>query len=369
MIHWLCGAPLVGAEESASDAARRHEVSAMGKRRSDRLVSTFSIVGRDAQTGDLGIAVQSKFLAVGAVVPWVRAGIGAVATQAWANTSYGPRGLALLAQGTSAEEALRTLTAEDEQAIHRQAGIVDAHGRSATYTGSSCYSWAGGLAGPDFAAQGNILVGEATVRALAETFQQTQGPLWQRLLAALAAGQAAGGDSRGMQSAALVVAREAGGYGGFNDRFIDLRVDDHSSPIQELSRLLAMHELYFFKPAPEDLLPLDTPLTTELQTLLARSGDYAGPASGVYDDATYQALERYGARENLEERLAHDPADARIDRKVIAYMREHTRIASGKPMTDYATAPDGVRVVTLPDLDHEQLVRSARSSCPLCYHF
>lgn len=295
----------------------------MTKQRTDRLVSTFSIVGRDPQTGDLGIAVQSKFLGVGAVVPWVKAGVGAVATQAWANTSYGPRGLDLLAQGRTASEALHELTGADEQSEHRQAGIVDAQGHSATFTGSSCYAWAGGLAGPDFAAQGNILVSEATVRALAETFQQTQGPLWRRLLAALAAGQAAGGDSRGMQSAALVVAREAGGYGGYNDRFIDLRVDDHPSPIQELARLLDMHELYFFKPSPEDLLPLDAPLTTELQTLLSRSGDYQGPTDGTWDDATYQALERYGARENLEERLAHDPANATIDRKVIEYMRAH----------------------------------------------
>jgi len=295
----------------------------VNEQRRDRLVSTFSIVGRDAQTGDLGIAVQSRFLAVGAVVPWAKAGVGAVATQAWANTSYGPRGLALLEAGQSAEDAMRALTADDELGIHRQAGIVDAQGRSATYTGPSCYAWAGGIAGLNFAAQGNILVSEATVQALADTFQTTGGPLWRRLLAALAAGQAAGGDSRGMQSAALLVVREAGGYGGLNDRFIDLRVDDHVSPIQELSRLLDMHELYFFKPAPQDLLPLDTTLARETQTLLARSGDYSGPINGVYDEATFHALERYGARENLEERLAHEASDARIDRKVIEYMREH----------------------------------------------
>lgn len=295
----------------------------VNEQRIDRLVSTFSIVGRDAQTGDLGIAVQSRFLGVGAVVPWAAAGVGAVATQAWANTSYGPRGLALLAAGQSADEAIRSLTADDELAAHRQAGIVDAQGRSATYTGASCYTWAGGSAGPNFAAQGNILVSEATVQALADTFQATEGPLWRRLLAALAAGQAAGGDSRGMQSAALLVVREAGGYGGLNDRFIDLRVDDHISPIQELGRLLDMHELYFFKPVPEDLLPLDATLTSEVQTLLTRSGDYAGPLSGAYDEATFHALEQYGARENLEERLAHDASDAHIDRKVITYMREH----------------------------------------------
>lgn len=293
------------------------------EQRIGQLVSTFSIVGRDAQTGDLGIAVQSRFLAVGAVVPWAKAGVGAIATQAWANTSYGPRGLALLEAGRSAAEAMRALMSDDAMAAHRQAGIVDAQGRSTTYTGAGCHTWAGGIAGQDFAAQGNILVSEATVQALAETFTASAGPLWRRLLAALAAGQAAGGDSRGMQSAALLVVREAGGYGGFNDRFIDLRVDDHITPIQELSRLLDMHELYFFKPAPEGLLPLDTTLTSDVQALLTQSGDYTGLITGIFDDATFRALEQYGARENLEERLTHDASDARIDRKVIEYMREH----------------------------------------------
>jgi uncharacterized Ntn-hydrolase superfamily protein len=291
--------------------------------RIDRPVTTFSIVGRDAETGDLGIAVQSKFLAVGAVVPWARAGVGAVATQSWANTSYGPRGLEAMAAGRSAQETLDALVAADERPEQRQAGIVDAHGGSATYTGPGCFPWAGGIAGPNFAAQGNILVSEVTVAAMATTFEAATGPLWRRLLAALAAGQAAGGDSRGKQSAALLVVREAGGYGGFNDRFIDLRVDDHPEPIEELARLMDIHELLFFKPAREDLLPLDAALTTELQTLLTRSGDYTGPVSGTYDEATFRALERYGGRENLEERLAHDASDARIDRKVMEYLREH----------------------------------------------
>lgn len=295
--------------------------------RIDRPVTTFSIVGRDAQTGDLGIAVQSKFLAVGAVVPWAKAGVGAVATQSWANTSYGPRGLEALAAGKSAQQALDALVAGDERPEQRQAGIVDARGSSATYSGSRCFPWAGGIAGPNFAAQGNILVNGQTVAALAATFEDTAGPLWRRLLAALAAGQKAGGDSRGMQSAALLVVREGGGYGAFNDRFIDLRVDDHPDPITELSRLMDIHELLFFKPAPEDMLALDATLTTELQTLLTRSGDYHDDINGVYDEATFHALERYGGRENLEERLAHDQSDARIDRKVIAYMREHIHSA------------------------------------------
>ncbi|HUY75464.1 MAG TPA: DUF1028 domain-containing protein [Ktedonobacterales bacterium] len=295
----------------------------MSGQRADRCVTTFSIVGRDPDNGDLGIAVQSKFLAVGAVVPWARAGVGAVATQSWANTSYGPLGLDLIAAGRSAEETMTTLTSSDDRADHRQAGIVDAQGRSATYTGSGCYAWAGGIAGANFAAQGNILVGGETVQALATTFQATTGPLWTRLVTALAAGQRAGGDSRGQQSAALLVVREGGGYGGFNDRLIDLRVDDHPQPIDELARILDLYELLFFKPAPEDMLPIDQPLATELQTLLTRSGDYSGPINGAYDEATFQALERYGGRENLEERLLHEPGDARIDRKVVEYLREH----------------------------------------------
>ena len=283
---------------------------------------TFSIVGRDPQTGDLGIAVQSKFLAVGAVVPWAQAGVGAVATQSFANTSYGPKGLVLLAGGMSAQEALAALTASDDHPEQRQAGIVDAQGRSATYTGPKCFVWAGGISGPNFAAQGNILVGEATVTALAETFQWAQGPLWRRLVEALAAGQRAGGDSRGQQSAALLVVRAGGGYGGFNDRLMDLRVDNHAQPIDELARLVEMFELYFLRPAPEDLLPIDAALASELQRLLTQSGDYKGPVTGAYDEATHAALERYGGRENLEERLLHDPKNARIDRKVIEYMRK-----------------------------------------------
>ncbi len=284
-------------------------------------VNTFSIVGRDPANGDLGIAVQSKFLAVGAVVPWARAGVGAVATQSWANTSYGPRGLDLLAGGKSPQEALAALTSSDDHADQRQAGIVDAQGRSATFTGPACVSWAGGVAGPNFAAQGNILVSEATILALADTFQRTAGPLWHRLVAALAAGQRAGGDRRGQQSAALLVVRAAGGYGGFNDRLIDLRVDDHPQPIDELARLLEIHELLFLPSDPADLIPIDAALATELQERLTRTGDYHGPISGVYDEATRTALESYAGRENLEERLQ---PDARIDRKLLEYLRSHT---------------------------------------------
>ena len=291
--------------------------------RNDLPVTKFSLVACDPKTGDLGVAVASKFLAVGAVVPWARAGVGAVAAQAWANTSYGPNGLDLLAAGHTPKEALDALISDDAQAEHRQAGIVDAHGHSATWTGDGCHPWAGGVAGQNFAAQGNILVGEATINALAETFQRGTGSLWRRMLAALAAGQEAGGDSRGQQSAALLVVRKNGGYGGFNDRMIDLRVDDAERPIAELARLLDIYELLFLKPLPEDMLPVDNEVASELQRLLARTGDYHGAFTGAWGAETYAALERYGSRENLEERLLHDPADARIDRKVLDYLRAH----------------------------------------------
>ena len=201
-------------------------------------VATFSIVARDPDTGDLGIAVQSRFFAVGAVVPWARAGVGAVATQSWANTTYGPRGLDLLAEGSDAEATIAALIADDEGAAQRQVGIVGADGSTATFTGDACLMWAGGRTGEHYAAQGNILAGPAVIDAMAAAFEGSSGSLPDRLLKALAAGQAAGGDARGMQSAALLVVRDGGGYNGFNDRWVDLRVDDHPAPIAELQRLL-----------------------------------------------------------------------------------------------------------------------------------
>jgi uncharacterized Ntn-hydrolase superfamily protein len=207
-------------------------------------VATFSIVGFDPQTGELGIAVASKFLAVGAVVPWAQAGVGAVATQAYANTTYGPRGLELLAAGEDATGALNALIESDDGRERRQVGIVDAQGRSATFTGKECMAWAGGKAGKYYACQGNILTGAEVVNAIAATFEQTEGDLAVRLVAALKAGDEAGGDSRGKQSAALLVVKEGGGYQGLNDRYIDLRVDDNPEPITELSRLLGMQLSY-----------------------------------------------------------------------------------------------------------------------------
>lgn len=201
---------------------------------------TFSIVGADPRTGEVGVAVASRFLAVGSVVPFAQAGVGAIATQSYANTTYGPRGLELLRRKLAPQTILQRLTRDDPQRDLRQVGIVDAQGRSATYTGSKCIRWAGGIAGKNFAAQGNILAGEAVVQAMADAFQKTQGELALKLMAALEAGERAGGDARGKQSAAILVARKNGGYGGFDDRYIDLRVDDHPEPVQELRRLLTL---------------------------------------------------------------------------------------------------------------------------------
>ena len=283
---------------------------------------TFSIVARDLQKGELGIAVQSKFLGVGAVVPWAKAGVGAIATQSWANTSYGPHGLELLEKGLSAREVIAELTHNDEARAKRQVGVVGVAGEPATYTGEECFPWAGGYIGEHFACQGNILVGENTVLAMARTFVEAAGLLCDRLIASLAAGQEAGGDSRGQQSAALLVVREKGGYEGFNDRFLDLRVDDHTQPIDELQRILQLHKLYLFPAEPGDILVIDKHLAVELQELLTISGDYQGKITGSYDESTRDAFRKFSGRENLEERWFED---ARIDRVVLEFMRQHLR--------------------------------------------
>ena len=208
-------------------------------------ISTFSIVGFDPENGDLGIAVQSKFFAVGAVVPWAEAGVGAIATQSWANTTYGPRGLQLLKIGLSAEQTLEHLIKDDNVRESRQVGIVDASGNVSHFTGDECNGWAGAFSGQHYTAQGNILTGEDVVEAMGKAFEETNGELADKLLAGLIAGQEKGGDKRGQQSAALLVVRKNGGYGGFNDRYIDIRVDDADKPIQELQRLLKIHRQFF----------------------------------------------------------------------------------------------------------------------------
>lgn len=209
------------------------------------IVATFSIVGYDPKTDEWGIAVQSKFIAVGAVCPYAQSGVGAIATQSYANTSFGPKGLELLAEGKSAQEVLDILVASDPGQAKRQVGIVDSQGNAANFTGNQCHGWAGGITGKNFTAQGNILVSEETVNKMGVTFSETAGSLAHRLLEALDAGQAAGGDSRGQQSAALLVVQDKGGYGGFNDRKVDLRVDDHHQPITELKRLYGLHQDVF----------------------------------------------------------------------------------------------------------------------------
>jgi uncharacterized Ntn-hydrolase superfamily protein len=263
---------------------------------------TFSIVARDPETGDLGGAVQSKFLSVGGVVLHGRAGAGMVATQAWANVSYGPRGLALLEAGATARQALDALLGSDDQPGQRQAAIVDAAGRVAAHTGGECPEWAGHRTGDGVSCQGNILVSAATVEAMAAAMRQGAGlELPERLVAALDAGQAAGGDARGQQSAALLVVREGGGYGGRSDRHVDLRVDDHATPIAELGRLLALHRRYFRRPRDDELVELAGPLAAEVAGHLARRG--AGPAGPGDAAALWAALEGWAGLENLEERL------------------------------------------------------------------
>jgi uncharacterized Ntn-hydrolase superfamily protein len=278
--------------------------------------STFSIVAFDDSADELGVAVQSKFLAVGSVVPWAVANVGAIATQAWANTSYGARGLELLQAGHAPAEVIDILIATDAEADQRQIGVVDAKGRSATYTGNKCIPWAGGMAQPNIAAQGNILAGGAVVKDMIAAFSSATGHLADRLLAALRAGQAAGGDRRGKQSAALYVAKPNGGYGGFNDRYVDLRVDDHPEPIDELARILELHKLYFFRPLPSEVLVLTPALQLEVVRLLSAVGDLA--ASTTYDQAAKSALVSFMQRENLENRIRSDDT---IDQQTLDYLR------------------------------------------------
>jgi uncharacterized Ntn-hydrolase superfamily protein len=266
---------------------------------------TFSIVAADPLAGDWGVAVASRFPCVGAVVPWARAGVGAVATQSWANTALGPDGLGLMGEGVSADDALRRLLEEDEGREDRQVGFVDSAGRAATFTGSKCMGWAGGATGSRFAAQGNILVGEPVVAELARVFSETEGDLCDRLLAALLAGDAAGGDRRGRQSAALLVVREGGGYEGRNDRYIDLRVDDHPDAPRELARLFAVWDTTMLI-RNDPLLPAGPELVADLQRRLAVLGNYAGESSGVYDDPTRRALGKWAGEHNLEGRLRED---------------------------------------------------------------
>src|SRR3954447_14104215 len=300
---WGVGRP---AGRSPSDLhGRRRPVGA-----SASVVATYSIAACDLDAEQWGVATQSKFLGVGSVVPWSEPQVGAIATQAYANPRYGPDGLALLREGLSAEAVVERLTQADEGRNQRQLGVVDAKGGSASYTGADCMDWAGGRTGPSYAAQGNILVSAATVDALATCFERTEGePLAERLLECLAAAQAAGGDRRGQQAAGLFVVERDGGYAGLSDVLVDVRVDDHERPVEELARLYRMHQSLFGKTPKEEWVDVDGDLAAELAQRLTRLG---------YEGGLDQALPAWAGTENLEERV--DGVD-RIDPVVLEELR------------------------------------------------
>lgn len=282
---------------------------------------TFSIAAYDPNENAWGVAVASKFLAVGAVVSWAQAGAGAVATQALAKVGFGPDGLALLAEGHDAEETLKTLLASDPGQADRQVGLVDRQGRAIAHTGQDCLEWAGHVVGKDFTCQGNLLAGPEVVNAMADAYKAAKGELADRLVAALLAGEAAGGDRRGKQSAALLVVRENGGYGGDNDRYLDLRVDDDENPVKKLKQLVGIHHLYFAPPKPEDQLKITTEIAAELQAILLDEGYFGGDANGEWDDMSKQAFWALVGNENLEERWHIEGDTNKIDRVALEYLR------------------------------------------------
>jgi len=287
----------------------------------DKHIHTFSIVAYDPRKNEWGVAVQSKFLAAAAVVSWARAGAGAVATQSYANVTYGLRGLDLMAEGSSAEDTIQLLVENDDNKDQRQVGVVDKSGKAASFTGSKCLDWAGHIVGDGYACQGNILL-PGTVEAMAERFEkvrQGDGELADWLVAALEAGQEAGGDKRGRQAAGLLVVREGGGYGGDNDRYLDLRVDDHPYPILKLKQLTENHHLYFGEVDPENLISLPS-FARELQGIMKKTGHFKEDVNGVLTDATISALKTLVGEENLEERWNGD--ENLIDSKVVEYLRD-----------------------------------------------
>jgi uncharacterized Ntn-hydrolase superfamily protein len=276
-------------------------------------IATFSIVAFDPEARQWGVGVQSKFLAVGSVVQWAEAGAGAVATQSYANPRYGPEGLALLREGRSAEDVVQRLTEADEERATRQVGVVDATGGAATFTGSECHDWAGGRTGDGYAAQGNILVSAETVDALAETFEATRGkPLAERLIDCLSAAQKAGGDRRGQQSAALLVVEKDGGYAKLSDVLVDLRVDDHERPIEELWRLYALHDEIFGRTPKDAWLDIEDTLRGEVTERLAKLG---------YDGEFAEAFTAWAGTENYEMRVE---GTGRIDPVVLEALRRQS---------------------------------------------
>ena len=290
---------------------------------------TFSIVALDPDTGDLGVAVQSKFPGVGVNIPFARAGVGAIATQAFCNTRHGHDGLTLMAHGADAAQTLEILVAQDPHRELRQIGLVDAGGRGASHTGERCFDYCGSVTGEGFSVQGNTLAGAAVLDSMAAAFESSRGPLVERLIQALQAGQAAGGDRRGQQSAAVRVVREGGGYGGGDDRYIEISIYDHPAPIDELSRCYALHRLSYLHSDPARLVPVDAELGKELQTLLNQRGFYDGRIDGVHGPLSQRALQDFMGWENYDERIRDD---ALIDLEVLDDMRVKHRqwLASGK---------------------------------------
>jgi uncharacterized Ntn-hydrolase superfamily protein len=285
-------------------------------------LSTFSVVAADLDRKEWGVAVQSKFISVGSVVPWAQASVGALATQALANVKYGPDGLELLRQGLEASEVVRRLTQADAQRDHRQLGVVDARGRAAAYTGSQCLEWAGHVVGEGFTCQGNILTGGDVVEAMARAMETTPGDLADRLLAALSAGQKQGGDRRGQQSASLYVAKPDASYGGAIDRYIDVRVDDHPAPIEELKRVFAIYDITLLtREDPATLLELTSDLIREIQGDLKTLGYYLGPLHGQWTGETQAAFEKYLGIHNFENK-------ARTDGRIWPSVRQHLRQAA-----------------------------------------
>ncbi|HYE82494.1 MAG TPA: DUF1028 domain-containing protein [Clostridia bacterium] len=286
-------------------------------------ISTFSIVARDPQTGELGVAVQSKFLAVGSAVCWAKSGAGAIATQALANLDFGDLGLKLLEKGYSAGKVLEALLALDDSKEERQIGIVDAMGNSAAFTGKNCFNWAGHTTGMDYSCQGNILISEDTVKALEDTFLNSKGALAERLVLALEKAQEAGGDKRGRQSAALLVVKEKGSYGGYNDRYIDLRVDDDPEPIKKLRHLLELHDMYFSRTKPEETLEVNDEVGRIIQEALKELGYYKGSITGIYNAETVKAFGDFCGIENFEERICQGSF---VDSRVLEFLKKKAGI-------------------------------------------
>ena len=285
-------------------------------------INTFSIVAYSEDEAAWGVAVASKFPAVGAVVPWARADAGAVATQSYSKIGYGPDGLNLLDQGASAPEALSSLLVADENASVRQVAMVDAQGQVAAHTGGDCHDWAGHKTGNGYSVQGNLLADEGVIEAMASGFLTSEGELADRLVRALRAGEVAGGDRRGKQSAAVQVVRVNGGYGNDNDRYLDLRVDDAQEPVLALMDLVQLHHLYFQTAKAEDLLPIDDVIARELQTVLIAQGYMTGEINGVWDEVCQQVFWMLIGNENLEMRWTLEKNRRSIDRVVLEYLRK-----------------------------------------------